>query len=121
MNFPNIIILRVKGLTRGLKYIDDLLRYPCDLTRLGTGLIALWYVHVHLITVEMGIIRRCHGKVEAEGLGYQPALANKNTTVHLLEYGMSLTRWLILLILCNGGRRLKSTKSFECRSTTQPY
>jgi hypothetical protein len=28
----------------------------------------------------------------------------------LLEYGISFTRWLIILILCNDGCQLKSTK-----------
>ena len=114
------------SISKSTGILTRLSRYPCDLTQLSTGLFALWYanqrcqttkfieqdyiLHIHLVTVEVGIIRRCHGKVEAEGLGYQSAPANKNTTVNLLEYSISLTRWLIILILCNDGCRLKSTE-----------
>jgi len=79
-----------------------------------------YILHVHLITAEDGIIRRCHEKVEAEGLGYQSAPANKNTTVNLLEYGTSLTRWIVTLILCNDSCRLKSTKLSNERERATP-
>jgi hypothetical protein len=40
-----------------------------------------------------------------------------------VEYGMTLTRWHIIDILCSDGCRLNSTKSpsLRCRSTIQPY
>jgi hypothetical protein len=68
-------------------------------------------LHVYLITVEVGIVRRRYGKIQAKSLSSLVSKMYTNTHgIILLEYGISLARWLIILILCNDGCRLKSTK-----------
>ena len=59
---------RLVGLRR-----DDVTGDRHDLLDLGTGLLALHQMHVHLVTIEIGVIRRSHRQVEPEGGVWQDA------------------------------------------------
>ena len=57
-------------------------------------------LHVHLIIAEVGIVQRHQKKIQAESLS---SLVNKvyadTQGIILLEYGISLTWWLIITYL----------------------
>ena len=47
---------------------NDLFGHVCDMFQFWGGLIGLRNVHVHLITVEIGVIGRADGQVQPEGV-----------------------------------------------------
>ena len=66
----------------------------------NTGKDKDYLLHVHLITVEVGIIRRRYGKIQAKSLSSLVSKVYANTQeIILLEYGISLNRWLIILLV----------------------
>jgi len=57
-------------------------------------------LHVHFITVKVGIVRRRHRMIQAESLSSLVSKVYANTQeIILLEYGISLNRWLIILLV----------------------
>ena len=77
----------------------------------NTGKDKDYLLHVHLITDEVGIVWRCYGKIYAKSLSSRVSKVYANTQENIImKYGITLTRWLIILVLCNDGCRLKSTK-----------
>jgi hypothetical protein len=57
-------------------------------------------LHVHLITVEVDIVRRRHRKIQAESLSSLVRKVYANTQeIILLEYSISLNQWLMILLV----------------------
>jgi hypothetical protein len=66
---------------------EDVLLDPHQDAGLGAGLLALQHVHVHLVAVEVGVVRRADAEVHAEGLaGHDADLVGHHA--HAVQRGL---------------------------------
>ena len=71
-----------------------------NVLKLRSGFIRLRDVHVHLITIEIGVIRRADREIEAEGIIGKNSDAVTHHT-HTMECRLSIKQHIISVLECS--------------------